>query len=203
MRFKKPSPAMAVALVALFVALGGTGYAAVTINGKNIKNSSIANKKLKKKTIQRSKVKNDTLTGGQIAEATLGKVPRAAIADNAATLGGQTAAAINEPKAYALIRGSGDPEDIVDETRSKGITEAMVQDEDSDNNPDFVCFNNLGFTPKHVQATAARSSGSANLDIINASLIAGSFCPGTEQAVVQSLNPDGAPSVSDFYVAFW
>lgn len=203
MRIRKPSPAMAVALVALFVALGGTGYAAVTINGKNIKNNSIANKKLKKKTIQRTKVKNDTLTGGQIAEATLAKVPRAAIADNAATLGGKTADAINEPRAYALIRGSGDPEDIVDETQSKGITEATVQDDDNGNNPDFVCFNNLGFTPKHIQATAARSSGSANVDIINASLIPSAFCPGTEQAVVQGLNTSGSPSATDFYVAFW
>ena len=37
----RPSPAMAVALIALFVALGGTGYAAVKLNGKNIKDNSI------------------------------------------------------------------------------------------------------------------------------------------------------------------
>jgi hypothetical protein len=30
----------AIALTALFVALGGTGYAAAAINGKNIKNGS-------------------------------------------------------------------------------------------------------------------------------------------------------------------
>jgi hypothetical protein len=35
---RRPSPSMAVALIALFVALGGTGYAALTITGKNVKN---------------------------------------------------------------------------------------------------------------------------------------------------------------------
>ena len=41
-RLHRPSPAMAVALIALFVALGGSGYAAVKINGKNIASRSIA-----------------------------------------------------------------------------------------------------------------------------------------------------------------
>lgn len=63
----RPSPAMVVALVALFVALGGSGYAAVQLNGKNIKNRSIAGQKLK----------NNTLTARQIRESRLGTVPRA------------------------------------------------------------------------------------------------------------------------------
>ena len=72
---RRPSPAMVVALVALFVALGGSGYAAVQLSGKNIKNRSIAGKKLK----------NNTLTGRQIRESRLGTVPRAR---EAAGLGG-------------------------------------------------------------------------------------------------------------------
>jgi hypothetical protein len=63
----RPSPAMVVALLSLFVALGGSGYAAVVLNGKNLKNRSVAGKKLK----------NNTLTGRQIRESTLGTVPRA------------------------------------------------------------------------------------------------------------------------------
>jgi hypothetical protein len=66
----RPSPAMVVALLALFVALGGTGYAAVKINGKNIRNHTISGKKLKR----------NTLTGTQIRESRLGTVPRAAYA---------------------------------------------------------------------------------------------------------------------------
>ena len=66
----RPSPAMVVALLALFVALGGTGYAAVKVNGKNIRNHTIAGKKLKR----------NTLTGTQIRESRLGTVPRAGYA---------------------------------------------------------------------------------------------------------------------------
>ena len=63
------------ASIAVFVALGGTGYAAVKVNGKNIKNKSIAGKKLKR----------DTLSGSQIKESTLKTVPRAQSADRAAS----------------------------------------------------------------------------------------------------------------------
>lgn len=45
-------PATIIAVVALFVALGGGAYAAAQINGKLIKNNSIAKKKLTKKAIQ-------------------------------------------------------------------------------------------------------------------------------------------------------
>jgi hypothetical protein len=48
-----------VSVIALFVALGGSGYAATKINGKNIKNKSISGKKLKNRTITRNKVKKE------------------------------------------------------------------------------------------------------------------------------------------------
>jgi hypothetical protein len=98
----------AIALAALFVALGGTGYAAVTINGKNIKNGSIAGKKLKK----------HTLTGKQINLTKLGTVPTASDALNATTaanatdLGGapasdylRTGCGAGRVEGYATING--------------------------------------------------------------------------------------------------
>jgi hypothetical protein len=60
-------------LVALFVALGGVGYAAATINGGLIKN----------RTISASKLKKHTLTGTEINLAKLGTVPKATTARNA------------------------------------------------------------------------------------------------------------------------
>jgi len=75
---KRPSPAMAVAVLALFVALGGSSYAAVKINGKNLTNRSIAAKKIQK----------DSLGGTEISESKLDTVPRAA---NASRLGGRAA----------------------------------------------------------------------------------------------------------------
>jgi hypothetical protein len=64
--------------MAVFIALGGSSYAAVTISGSNIKNRSITGSKLKK----------NALTGAEIKEATLARVTRARIADNAARLEG-------------------------------------------------------------------------------------------------------------------
>lgn len=64
---RMPSPAMAVALVALVAALGGTAYAAGRINGNSIE----------KQTIGAGKIKHKTLTGYQINTNKLGIVPSA------------------------------------------------------------------------------------------------------------------------------
>lgn len=53
---------MVVAVVALFVALGGSGYAAIQLNGRNLENRSIAGKKLKKSTVTGREVKNGSLS---------------------------------------------------------------------------------------------------------------------------------------------
>lgn len=67
------SYANVMASVAVFVALGGGAYAAVELNGKNIKPRSIPGKKLK----------NNTLGGKQINERKLGEVRRARFAARA------------------------------------------------------------------------------------------------------------------------
>jgi hypothetical protein len=69
--------ANAMASIAVFIALGGGAYAAVQVNGKDIKPRSIAGKKLK----------NNTLGGKQINERRLGQVPRAARAQLATKAG--------------------------------------------------------------------------------------------------------------------
>ena len=71
----RPSPALIVAILALFVALGGTAFAVTSINGSSILDHTIRGRKLV----------NDTLTGTQVNESTLGLVPKAS---NAGTVGG-------------------------------------------------------------------------------------------------------------------
>ena len=61
MRTSKPTPAMAVALLALFVALGGTGYAALTITGKNVRNGSLAGADLKNNSVKSIDIANGSL----------------------------------------------------------------------------------------------------------------------------------------------
>ena len=65
-----------IALLALFIALGGTTYAATALP-KN----SVGPKQLRKNAVSGVKVKNNSLTGADVLEKSLGQVPSAAIAD--------------------------------------------------------------------------------------------------------------------------
>lgn len=101
--FRMPSPAMLVALTALFLSLAGTSYAVKQINGKTIKNKTITGKKLK----------NNTLTGSQIRESKLAKVPAATSADNAAALEGTPATGFARTANFVRVLASaqvGDPD---------------------------------------------------------------------------------------------
>ena len=65
-RPQRPSPAMVVALIALLVALGGTGYAAF-----KLPNNSVGAKQIKKNAVTSTKVKNHSLRGVDINATTL------------------------------------------------------------------------------------------------------------------------------------
>jgi hypothetical protein len=67
-----------VATLAMFIALGGSSYAALTVTGENVRNGSLTGKD----------VKRNSLTGRQIREGRLDSVPRAR---NSARVGGLTA----------------------------------------------------------------------------------------------------------------
>jgi hypothetical protein len=70
-----------VACLALFVALGGSVYAAGKISGKQIKKSSLPGNRIKPKTVPANRIKPNVLTGKQINEKTLTGVSAAALAD--------------------------------------------------------------------------------------------------------------------------
>ncbi len=63
----RPSAAMVVASIALFVAIGGISWAAATIGTKNIKNGAVTNKKLHKNAVTKKKIKNAQVTGKKLA----------------------------------------------------------------------------------------------------------------------------------------
>ena len=81
----RPTPAMAVACVALFVALGGVGYAAATINGSSIKKGTITPTKLKSRSLSGTQIRANGIGGPSIKESTLGEVPKAKAAQTATT----------------------------------------------------------------------------------------------------------------------
>jgi hypothetical protein len=57
----RPSPALVISLIALFVALGSGAYAAKKIGTNQIKNKAITTKKLRNKAVTTKKVKNKTV----------------------------------------------------------------------------------------------------------------------------------------------
>ena len=107
MRTFKPSPAMAVALLALLVALGGSALAASyvitkssqikdgAVTAADVKDSSLAGADVKDSALTGADVKNSSLTGADLKDGSLsgadvdvsrlGKVPAATIADSATT----------------------------------------------------------------------------------------------------------------------
>jgi hypothetical protein len=63
---KRLTFANVVSLIALFVALGGSSYAAISITGKNVKNSSLTGKDIKNSSLTGSDVKNSSLSTSDI-----------------------------------------------------------------------------------------------------------------------------------------
>jgi hypothetical protein len=85
-RLRAPSPAMVVALIALFVSLGGSAYAVATIGSGDIINGSIRNLDFKDGTLRGNEAKREGFGGGAIKESSLDatqikQVPASVIAD--------------------------------------------------------------------------------------------------------------------------
>ena len=88
------SSAHVIALAALFVALGGSAFAAATVGTSDIKDGAVTRDKLHDNAVNGSKVAENSLAGRDIDEKTLGQVPnaghaltadRATVAESAAT----------------------------------------------------------------------------------------------------------------------
>ncbi len=95
-RLRAPSPALVISLIALFVALGGTSYAAITLP-----KASVGAKQLKKNAVTALKIKNGAVTAAKLNThglnvpnakhaASADSATSATNATNAATVGGQT-----------------------------------------------------------------------------------------------------------------
>ncbi len=78
----KPSPALVISLIALFVALGSGAYAASKIKTKDIKNEAVTGKKLAKNAVKSNKTKDGGLKGKDLKD---GAVTTPKIGDGAVT----------------------------------------------------------------------------------------------------------------------
>jgi hypothetical protein len=95
----RPSAALLVACIALFVAMGGVGYAAATIDSADIVNNSVRSKDVKNRALRGGDLRKNTLGGAQIKESKLATVPSSADSD---ALGGSPANAYVKGDARGL-----------------------------------------------------------------------------------------------------
>jgi hypothetical protein len=123
---RRPSPALVIACIALFLSLGGVSYGLATgsIDSREIKNNQVRSSDLRNNSIRTFDIRNNevrgfdirnstvqgrdvalnTLTGADISEQDLAKVPSAAAADTATTAG--SAGGVT-PKAFAYAGQAG------------------------------------------------------------------------------------------------
>lgn len=130
---RRPAPATVIACIALFASLGGVSYGVATgfIDSREIKDDDLRSRDIRNNTLRTQDFRNndirgvdirnstvrgrdvalDTLTGKDITESKLEKVPAAALADNAAKLGGKDASAFAPAQAEAvrLVGAPGQP----------------------------------------------------------------------------------------------
>src|SRR5687767_8878156 len=126
---RRPSPAMVVALIALAVSLGGTGYAASTlarnsVGANQIKRNAVRSAEIKNRSVRLADLHRGARIAGPQGPAGPQGVPGAP--GPAGPAGAQGATGETGPPgsalAYAYVYTSGD----VDESRSKGVTDDNV-----------------------------------------------------------------------------
>jgi hypothetical protein len=170
---RKPSPALLIALIALFVALGGTVYAGSKISGKSIKKGSEPG----------NRIKRDTITGRQVKESSLGEVPKAANA----TVGAPLAyGRVIDPGTGALANGA------VNLTSSKANTAGRycftVTDGSPTNVQVTIDWDKSPFNPSAQASLPAEPVYQ---------------CPAGTEFSVGTYNSSSTPEDMGFFVAVW
>lgn len=135
-RLRPPSPALVIALVALFVALGGTSYAALrlprnSVGTIQIRNGAVINPKIRNGTILGSKLRNGTVTAGKInvKGLTVPNATHAVVAVTAQTAATATTATTADSAASATTAGTATTASSPG-TLASGMTETGVYDVD-------------------------------------------------------------------------
>jgi hypothetical protein len=173
-----------IALLALFLALGGTSYAAATlINGKQIKPHTIAKNRLTNKAIKQ-------LKGNRGPQ---GPAGAAGAAGARGPTGPQGVAGANGTAiAYARVNADG----TVDATNSKGVASANV----TRIGAGAYCFAGLAFTPKSVIATPESPLAAADMVVRVGVGVGPSACAVGTQARVFTGGASAGLADQAFYV---
>jgi hypothetical protein len=124
---RRPSPALVISLIALFVSLSGVSYGVATgfidsrelknnevrsidirnneVRTRDVRNNEVRGRDIRNSTVQSRDVALNSLTGDDVNESRLGKVPSAAAADSAAAA--TTAGSLNGVRVLPIKHRSG------------------------------------------------------------------------------------------------
>ena len=133
-RHRRITSAHVIALIALFVSLGGGAYAVTTapnnsVTSASVKDNSLIGKDVKNGSLTGLDVKDNSLTGADVKESTLGQVPSAAQAGNAATAGNATTLQGKLPKDFARASNFGGANFSLHDDVANGVPTKLVIDQ--------------------------------------------------------------------------
>lgn len=160
--------------------------AAGAVSTSKLAGQAVTNEKLAAAAVTADKLADNSVTGAKVDEASLGKVPSASFADEAAYA--QSA----DPAAFAAVDQEGD----VDPSVSKGISSANVK---QGKEAGIYCITVPPFAPRGAQVTP-RYNGSGNVTTYVTIGGTGS-CP-SPQVEVQTFS-SGSRVKEPFYVAVY
>lgn len=165
-KFRRPSPAMVVSLIALGVALSGTAVAATLITGANVKNNSLTGADIKDASLTGADVKPGSLDAAHLSAAGQAALRGAAGAVGPKGDKGETGAAgaagATGPAGAEGLQGPSGPSGVVSASDNSGLILATISDQQ------VMITNQLPVTISgpnqsiYITSTAALGSGGAN-----------------------------------------
>jgi hypothetical protein len=194
----RPSPALIISIVALFVALGGTGYA-LTVTGKTVKNNSLTGADVKNNSLTTKDIKDRSLRARDFLGGELPGGGGGGSAPGKPGSNGSNGSALG----YARVNGNG----TIDPTASKNV--ALI----SKFATGHYCLNYTGGTASNFVATIDVSGADSRKSRVSGTAVpaaVGPSCPAGADIVIftaQDRSPDGTaaqtavPTDLPFYIA--
>jgi hypothetical protein len=185
LRSYRPGHATVVAYLALFVALGGSSYAAITITGKNVKDRSLTAKDIKKNSLTTTEVRDRSMLSkdfkpGQLPAGPQGIQGLQGLQGPQGTAGSARAYGHVAADANATLSNS---KNIASVTIALGFTS-------------LYCINTTVGAVQNITATIGPAGDTAAM--ARAGIGTGATCPaGTDATVITSHLVQGATDLSE------
>jgi hypothetical protein len=192
------------ATIAVFVALGGSSYAALVVTGKNVRNNSLTTQDIRNNSLTTQDIRNNSLTTEDVRNNSLttsdvrnrsllsedfkpGQLPAGPAGRTGAQGPQGDPGAPGTARAFVHVIDGPAVTATVDVANSKGVSAANITHTETGA---FYCFHDLGFTPQSVIV----SSDLASPSVADESQVAlgnqGMCSPNPEQVTVRTADND-------------